>query len=83
MGLHRTDIALNAYWLFHGADKGLQPPEIHGYRLEDGHTTDKLNRILNAMYQVFTDCDDIAPMTNLEFKQRKNIIIQQANQPNK
>ena len=83
MGLHRTDIALNAYWLFHGADKGLQPPEIHGYRLEDGHTTDKLNRILNALYAALTERNGVEPMTDLEFKQRKNIIIQQANQPNK
>ena len=49
MGLHRTDIALNAYWLFYAADKGTQQPVIYGYRQEDGHTLDKLNRVLNAI----------------------------------
>jgi hypothetical protein len=83
MGLHRTDIALCTYWVFYGADHGLEPPTIRGYRKEDGHNTNKLMRILNALYQAFSDREGIAPMTELEFKQRKNIIIQQANQPNK
>ncbi len=81
MGLHRTDIALCTYWVFCGANKGAEPPKILGYRQEDGHNTDKLMRVLNAMYQAFTDREGITPMTDLEFKQRKNIIIQQANLP--
>lgn len=79
MGLHRTDIALCTYWVFYGADKGLEPPTIRGYRKEDGHNTNKLMRILNALYQAFSDREGIAPMTELEFKQRKKIILQQAN----
>ncbi len=78
MGLHRTDIALNAYWLFHGADNGLQPPVIHGYRQEDGHTTDKLNRVLNALYAAFTERKGVEPLPQQVFKERKNIINQQA-----
>ena len=78
MGLHRTDIALCAYWLFHAADHGLQPPEIRGYRQEDGHTTDKLNRFLNALYAAFTECNGIEPMSQQKFKERKSIITNNA-----
>ena len=78
MGLHRTDIALNAYWLFHGAYEGLPPPSIRGYRLEDGHKTDKLNRVLNALYAAFTEQDGVEPMSQQLFKERKTIINRQA-----
>ncbi len=78
MGLHRTDIALNAYWLFHAADHGVQPPTIHGYRREDGHTLDKLNRVLNALYAGFTECNGVGPMSQQTFKERKSIIIKQS-----
>lgn len=78
MGLHRTDIALNAYWLFHGIDNGLQPPEIRGYRQEDGHTTAKLNRVLNALYAAFTMHNGVEPMSQQLFKERKTIITQQS-----
>ena len=81
MGLHRTDIALNAYWLFHGADNGSQPPEIRGYRQEDGHSTDKLNRVLNAIYSAFTELNGTEPMPQQLFKERKLIIAQQAQIP--
>lgn len=82
MGLHRTDIALNAYWLFHAADQGIQPPAIHGFRQEDGHTLDKLNRVLNAIYTAFTELNGIEPMSQQTFKERKNLIAQQAQQNN-
>lgn len=78
MGLHRTDIALNAYWLFHAADQGLQPPEIRGYRPEDGHTLDKLNRVLNALYAAFTECNGTEPMLPQLFQERKAIINKHA-----
>ncbi len=78
MGLHRTDIALNAYWLFHAADHGVQPPTIHGYRQEDGHTLDKLNRVLNALYAGFTEHNGVEPMSQQTFKERKSIIIKQS-----
>lgn len=61
MGLHRTDIALSTYWMFHGADRGLPPPEIRDYRLEDGHTTDKLNSVLNAFYIASTEKNSTEP----------------------
>ena len=78
MGLHRTDIALCTYWMFHAADQGLEPPEIRGYRQEDGHSLDKLNRILNALYVAFTECNGVEPMSQQLFKERKAIIAQQA-----
>ena len=79
MGLHRTDIALCMYWVFYGSERGVAPPAIRGYRKEDGHNTNKLMRILNAMYQAFSARRGVAPMTEAEFKQRKDIIIRQAN----
>lgn len=48
MGLHRTDIALCAYWVFYSADKGMAPPEIRGYQNSGNH---KIMRVLNAMYK--------------------------------
>jgi len=74
MGLHRTDIALNAYWLFYAADKGMPQPEIRGYRQEDGHTTDKLNCVLNALYAAFAERNGADPMSAQLFKDRKNCI---------
>ena len=78
MGLHRTDIALNTYWLFHAADQGLQPPAIRGYRQEDGHTMDKLNRVLNALYVAFAESNGFEPMPLQTFKERKTIILKQS-----
>lgn len=74
MGLHRTDIALCAYWVFHGAEIGLPLPEIRGYRPEDGHTTDKLNRVLNAMYQAFADINGAEQVPKQIFIERKKAI---------
>lgn len=78
MGLHRTDIALNAYWIFHGADKGLAPPHICGYRQENGHSLDKLNRVLNALYVAFTERNGIEPMSQQTFKELKSTIFKQS-----
>ena len=74
MGLHRTDIALCAYWMFHGANRGLEPPQLHGYRQEDGHTTDKINRTLNALYAIFIERYGADLMPQQLFKERKTII---------
>ena len=75
MGLHRTDIALCVYWLFYGADQGLNPPDIHGYRQEDGHRIDKIMRVLNTMYQTFTEFAGAEPMPIDVFHARKKNII--------
>ena len=78
MGLHRTDIALCAYWMFYAADKGIQPPQIRGYKEEDGHNTDKINRVMNALYEAFTERNGVEPMSRQTFKERKMIIKQQS-----
>ena len=74
MGLHRTDIALSCYWVFHGADKGLEPLVIRGYRQEDGHTTEKIMRVLNAMYKEFEHRNGQTPISQKVFNERKKII---------
>ena len=74
MGLHRTDIALCTYWVFCGADKGIAPPPICGYRKEKGLTTDKIMRILNAVYKCMTEKNGVEPIPEIVFQERKEII---------
>lgn len=76
MGLHRTDIALCTYWVFYGADRGVTPPPIRGYRRDQGHDTNKIMRVLNAMYQFMTERDGVEPMPIEAFKARKKIITE-------
>ncbi|MDE5585578.1 MAG: hypothetical protein K2I92_04445 [Muribaculaceae bacterium] len=78
MGLHRTDVALCAYWVFYGADKGIAPPAIRGYRKSDGHDTDIIMRVLNAMYKEFAERNGSAPIPFHIFNERKNIIKQRS-----
>lgn len=78
MGLHRTDIALCAYWVFYAADKGIAPPAIRGYRKSDGHITDKIMRVLNAMYKDFTERDGKEPIPPHVFNERKIEIERQS-----
>ena len=72
MGLHRTDIALSTYWVFHGANNGIAPPAIRGYRQEQGHNTNKIMRVLNAFYKFKTEQDGKESLP--VFKERKRII---------
>ncbi len=74
MGLHRTDIALCLYWVFHAADKGLMPPAIRGYRKEQGHKTDKIMRVINKFYSHISDKNGKAPFDLKVLKERKLII---------
>lgn len=74
MGLHRTDIALCTYWVFYGADRGITPPPIRGYRRDQGHDTNKIMRVLNAIYIRMTEINGAAPMSDEVFRLRKNII---------
>ena len=74
MGLHRTDIALCAYWMFYAADKGVAPPPIRGYRREDGHNTNKIMRVLNAFYQYQVDTEEKEIVPVEVFKERKKVI---------
>lgn len=76
MGLHRTDIALCTYWVFYGADKGLDAPEIRGYRQEDGHDTGNIMTVLNAFYKRLTERTSKEPMSPQTFQERKQVIKQ-------
>lgn len=78
MVLHRTDIALCTYRIFYSADKGIAPPPIRGYRQEDGHNTNKIMRVLNAMYARMTEINGVEPMPVEVFKERKSIINKQS-----
>ena len=72
--LHRTDIALCTYWVFHGADKGKEPPVLVGYLEEKGHDAHKIFEVLNSFYRILTEHNGKEPMTMEVFKERKGII---------
>ena len=60
MGLHRTDMALSIYWMFHGADRNLQPPYLKGhFPMPDsgrkGVDPAKIFRRLNSLYEYLTE----------------------------
>ena len=74
MGLHRTDIALCTYWVFYAADKGIAPPPICGYRKDKGLTTNKIMRMLNAVYKYMTEKNGVEPIPMNVFLERKEII---------
>ncbi len=74
MGLHRTDVALCTYWVFHAADKGIEPPSIRGYLLKQGHNTNKIMRVLNAIYVYMKERDGVEPIPQDVFKARKKTI---------
>lgn len=74
MGLHRTDIALCTYWAFYAADKGIAPPPICGYRKDKGLTTNKIMRMLNAVYRYMTEKNGVEPIPETVFQERKEII---------
>lgn len=77
MGLHRTDIALCCYWMFYGADQGIVPPQIRGYRKDQGHDTAKIMRVINAYYKVYHEIYNEYPISNDKFLERKKIIEKQ------
>lgn len=73
-GLHRTDIALCLYWVFYAADKGIAPPPICGYRKDKGMNTNKIMRMLNAVYKYMTEKNGVEPIPMNVFLERKEII---------
>lgn len=79
MGLHRTDIALCTYWVFYGAEHAVEPPILRGYIRETGHNTSKIMRVLNAFYEMSAEKYGKESMSADEFKRRKQIINNQAN----
>ena len=79
MGLHRTDMALSIYWLFHGADNGMNPPILRGHIANGELVLDRLNnkvfRRLNRLYAYLME-NNIIPVPDREtFAQRKRDLI--------
>mgnify|MGYP002525889576 FL=1 len=74
MGLHRTDIALCIYWVFYAADRGIAPPPICGYRKDKGMNTNKIMRMLNAVYKHMTEKNGVEPIPENVFRERKDVI---------
>lgn len=74
MGLHRTDIALCLYWVFHAANKGYPPPLLKGYVGSTSGRIGKLMRMLNTMQEKFIDIGNKKGLPTDVFIQRKKIL---------
>ena len=79
MGLHRTDMALSIYWMFHGADNGINPPILRGHIINGEVVLDRLNnkvfRRLNSLYAYLMN-NNVIPVPDREtFAQRKRDLI--------
>ena len=79
MGLHRTDMALSIYWMFHGADNGMKPPILRGHIVDGELVLDRLNnkvfRRLNSLYAYLMDNNGIHIPNRETFAQRKKDLI--------
>ena len=79
MGLHRTDMALSIYWMFHGADNGMKPPILRGHIADEKLVLDRLNnkvfRRLNSLYAYLMDNNVIHIPNRETFAQRKKDLI--------
>ena len=73
-GLHRTDIALSTYWVFHGADNGKEPPVLVGYLKEKGLTSGKIIHVLNTFYELSTAQNGAPPIPLEVFEERKEVV---------
>ena len=79
MGLHRTDMALSIYWMFYGADIGINPPILKGH-IENGKLVlDRLNnkvfRRLNSLYDYLVDNNIVQVPDRETFAQRKRDLL--------
>ena len=78
MGLHRTDLALAIYWMFHGADNGLQPPYLKGYIVNGGVVISRLHnkvfRRLNSLYIYLSENPIIKIPDKSTFNYRKRVL---------
>ena len=78
MGLHRTDMALAIYWIFHGADNGLQPPFLKGHVVNGEIVTSRLHnkvfRRLNSLYAYLSENPKIKIPDRDTFNYRKKAL---------
>ena len=79
MGLHRTDMALSIYWMFHGVDNEMNPPILRGHIADGKLVLDRLNnkvfRRLNSLYAYLTENNIIPVPDRITFAQRKRDLI--------
>lgn len=78
MGLHRTDLALSIYWVFHGANNGLKTPLLKGH-VANGKTItsrihNKIFRRLNSLYAYLSENNTIPIPDKETFSHRKNAL---------
>lgn len=78
MGLHRTDLALTIYWMFHGADNGLQPPFLKGHivngEIVENRLHNKVFRRLNSLYTYLSENPIINIPDKGTFNCRKKVL---------
>ena len=80
MGLHRTDIALSIYYVFHPSVPFENVPELRGHRKDGILRCDDIARRLNSIMQSLT-LEDLHKMNLLEdyekvFKERKKNLLE-------
>ena len=79
MGLHRTDMALSIYWMFHGTNNGMNPPILRGHIVDGEVVLDRLNnkvfRRLNSLYNYLAENNIILVPDRNTFAQRKRDLI--------
>ena len=79
MGLHRTDMALSIYWMFHGADNGMSPPILRGNIADEELVLDRLNnkvfRRLNSLYAYLMGNNVVHIPDRETLSQRKRDLI--------
>jgi hypothetical protein len=75
MGLHRTDLALSIYWMFHGAEKDMPPPFLKGHISNGKMVLERFNnkvvRRLNSLYAYLSEHTIIPTPDADTFKKRK------------
>ncbi len=78
MGLHRTDLALSIYWMFHGANYKLRPPFLKGHIVNGEIVTSRLHnkmfRRLNSLYAFLSENPIIKIPDKDTFNNRKKIL---------
>ena len=79
MGLHRTDMALAIYWMFHGVDNGMNPPILRGHIVDGELVLNRLNnkvfRRLNSLHVYLMENNIIHIPDRETFAQRKKDLI--------
>lgn len=79
MGLHRTDIALSIYYVFHLEVPEEDIPKLKGHRVKGKLRLDDIARRLNSLYRNLTE-EDYASLSLLEdfeqeFTKRKKMLF--------